>query len=258
MPFILLITVFCCLLLCGIYITNRASGAPIFLIGATNRPDLLDSALLRPGRLDRCVYLGTASDKHAQEQILKALTRKFKLDTDIDMTKVVSQCPMGFTGADMYALASDAMLVATKRKIEQLEYMRQCENDRRRGRREARKATLLSSPLTSPHTSSSSSSSSTPGGEGIEHKNMSATHQLPRRSAIEVGGDDDDENEQDEEIGTQAFIASLPEDEIDVRVCQNDFLVAMSNLTPSLSADELAHYAQLQKRFQSNRQAKAI
>jgi peroxin-6 len=51
--------------------------AELFVIGATNRPDLIDPALLRPGRFDRLVYLGISEDHESQLKVVKALTRKY-------------------------------------------------------------------------------------------------------------------------------------------------------------------------------------
>ncbi|XP_064599683.1 peroxisomal ATPase PEX6-like [Liolophura sinensis] len=93
----------------------------VFVIGATNRPDLLDPALLRPGRFDKPLFLGVSTDKKSQVKILEALTRKFTFDADVNLQIVAEQCPMTLTGADFYALCSDAMLNAVKRKIDELE-----------------------------------------------------------------------------------------------------------------------------------------
>lgn len=92
------------------------NGGGVFVIGATNRPDLLDAALLRPGRFDKMLYLGV-SDTHAkQTTILEALTRKFTMHPDISLERVASRLPFTYTGADLYALCSDAMLKAITRQ----------------------------------------------------------------------------------------------------------------------------------------------
>ena len=88
----------------------------VFVIGATNRPDLLDQALLRPGRFDKMLYLGV-SDTHAKQlTILEALTRKFVLHPDTSLFHVAESLPFTYTGADLYALCSDAMLKAITRQ----------------------------------------------------------------------------------------------------------------------------------------------
>ncbi|KAG8988842.1 peroxisomal assembly protein [Tulasnella sp. JGI-2019a] len=100
---------------------DGGSGADVFVIGATNRPDLLDSALLRPGRFDRMLYLGVSDTHEAQFKIIQALTRKFRLDPALDLHNVADKCPFNYTGADFYALCSDAMLKAMSRKAEEIE-----------------------------------------------------------------------------------------------------------------------------------------
>ncbi|GFO27941.1 peroxisome assembly factor 2-like [Plakobranchus ocellatus] len=93
----------------------------IFVIGATNRPDLLDPALLRPGRFDKLLYLGVCGDSKAHLSILQAQTKKFKLTKDLDLMRVAEKCPSNLTGADLYALCADAMLNCMRRKINKLE-----------------------------------------------------------------------------------------------------------------------------------------
>lgn len=93
------------------------SSVGVFVIGATNRPDLLDQSLLRPGRFDKLVYVGVNEDRVSQLQVLQAVLRKFQLDSAVDLQQVVERCPDHMTGADLYALCSDAMTAAIKRKI---------------------------------------------------------------------------------------------------------------------------------------------
>ncbi|KAF9892831.1 peroxisomal assembly protein [Aspergillus nanangensis] len=88
----------------------------VFVIGATNRPDLLDTALLRPGRFDKMLYLGVSDTHEKQSTILEALTRKFTLDSAVSLGRVADRLPLTYTGADLYALCSDAMLKAITRK----------------------------------------------------------------------------------------------------------------------------------------------
>lgn len=91
------------------------SGDGLFVVGATNRPDLLDEALLRPGRFDKMLYLGISDTNDKQVKILEALTRKFKLHDQVDLDIIAEKCSFTFTGADFYALCSDSMLNAMTR-----------------------------------------------------------------------------------------------------------------------------------------------
>ncbi|PHH62373.1 hypothetical protein CDD81_7169 [Ophiocordyceps australis] len=88
----------------------------VFVVGATNRPDLLDPALLRPGRFDKMLYLGVSDTHEKQLTILEALTRKFTLDPSCSLRAVAERLPFTYTGADLYALCSDAMLKAVTRQ----------------------------------------------------------------------------------------------------------------------------------------------
>ena len=94
----------------------------IFCVGATNRPDLIDPALQRPGRFDRLVYIGPPTDARERGRILKALTRNFEFEIgdDRDFEKdVIANMPrnVALTGADFYALTVDAMMLAVERQV---------------------------------------------------------------------------------------------------------------------------------------------
>ncbi|KAI4349624.1 hypothetical protein L6164_010189 [Bauhinia variegata] len=101
----------------------------LFIIGASNRPDLIDPALLRPGRFDKLLYVGVNSDASYRERVLKALTRKFKLHQDVSLYSIAKKCPPNFTGADMYALCADAWFQAAKRKVLSADPEPSCKDD---------------------------------------------------------------------------------------------------------------------------------
>lgn len=90
-------------------------GDGVFVVGATNRPDLLDEALLRPGRFDKMLYLGISDTDDKQAKIMEALTRKFNLADNVNLYDIAAKCSFTYTGADFYALCSDAMLNAMTR-----------------------------------------------------------------------------------------------------------------------------------------------
>jgi cell division protease FtsH len=85
----------------------------IVVIAATNRPDILDPALLRPGRFDRQVTVG-APDVKGREQILKIHARKVAVDADVDLRQIARGTP-GFSGADLANLVNEAALFAVRR-----------------------------------------------------------------------------------------------------------------------------------------------
>lgn len=123
-------------------LSAMTSGAnDVFVIGATNRPDLIDPALLVPGRFDKLIYLGVNTDQKSREnvrfsilsaleahiffekQIISAQTRKFKLGPSVNIPDLASACPGNLTGADLYALCSDALVVAIRDRVSSMEQL---------------------------------------------------------------------------------------------------------------------------------------
>ena len=87
-------------------------GEGVIVIAATNRPDVLDPALLRPGRFDRQVVVGLP-DVKGRDQILKVHMRKVPLDDDVD-SMIVARGTPGFSGADLANLVNEAALFAAR------------------------------------------------------------------------------------------------------------------------------------------------
>ncbi|GHJ84555.1 hypothetical protein NliqN6_0957 [Naganishia liquefaciens] len=170
--------------------SDGSGGAGVFVMAATNRPDLLDPALLRPGRFDRMLYLSVSQDHDTQCKIMEALTRKFKLHQDLSLRAIADQCPFNYTGADFYALCSDAMLKAMSRTAAEVD----------------RKIELLNA-------------------QPPPHK-----HPWP--------------------LTPRYYLAEMAApSELEVVVQRDDFEAALKDLVPSVSAEEMAHYAQVQKQF---------
>lgn len=90
----------------------------VILLAATNRPDMLDQALLRPGRFDRQIVVGLP-DVRAREQILEVHARKKKLADDIDL-KIVAKNTAGFSGADLENVLNEAALLAARRNLKEI------------------------------------------------------------------------------------------------------------------------------------------
>ncbi|HEY8415918.1 MAG TPA: ATP-dependent zinc metalloprotease FtsH, partial [Thermaerobacter sp.] len=91
----------------------------IIVMAATNRPDVLDPALLRPGRFDRQIVIDRP-DLVAREAILKVHTRSKPLAPDVDLALLARRTP-GFTGADLENLVNEAALLAARRRKKQID-----------------------------------------------------------------------------------------------------------------------------------------
>lgn len=162
----------------------------VIVMAATNRPDLLDPALLRPGRFDRMLYLSVPETHAAQRDVLAALTRKFTLDPDLSLDALSQQLPFTYTGADLYALCADAMLNSMSRVAAAVD---------------AKVVELDAAPSPRPYPSP---------------------------------------------LTARYYLATMAtEEETLVVVNQDDFSQALERLQPSVSADEMEHYRQVQSQF---------
>ena len=88
----------------------------VFIVGATNRPDILDDALLRPGRLDQLVYI-PLPDLKSRVSILKSILRKTPIDSSVSLEFVGKMCDK-FSGADLKELCNQICKCAIKESIE--------------------------------------------------------------------------------------------------------------------------------------------
>lgn len=211
-------------------------GGGVFVIGATNRPDLLDAALLRPGRFDKMLYLGVSDTHEKQTTIMEALTRKFTLAPSLSLPRVAQRLPFTYTGADFYALCSDAMLKAVTRCASAVD---------------AKIAAMNTLPPASSHSRSASP---------VYSRSVSSASIASQSDAAGESGEKDgwslvkaDKNPNRPDKITPAYFFdhyATPED-IAVMVTEEDFMAAQRELIPSVSAKELEHYARVRAQFES-------
>tara|TARA_B100001123_G_scaffold365695_1_gene424851 strand:- start:1398 stop:2951 length:1554 start_codon:yes stop_codon:yes gene_type:complete len=94
------------------------SEANVIVLASTNRPDVLDPALLRPGRFDRQVMLALP-DVHGRRQVLDVHSKGKPIDVDVDLETVAKQTP-GFSGADLANLVNEAAILAARRDLKRI------------------------------------------------------------------------------------------------------------------------------------------
>src|SRR5919205_651969 len=98
----------------------------VIVIAATNRPDIIDPALLRPGRFDRLLYI-PPPDKESRTQIIKIHTKKMPLASDINIERLADDMN-GYTGADIASVASAAVMLALRQHISKYQDPKESEN----------------------------------------------------------------------------------------------------------------------------------
>ncbi|GMS80211.1 hypothetical protein PENTCL1PPCAC_2386 [Pristionchus entomophagus] len=86
----------------------------VFIMGATNRADLLDQALLSPGRFDKIINISPGQDVDSKKKILQAVSRSVQLAGDVDMEEVATSCPPVMSGAELYSIVSNATMAAIR------------------------------------------------------------------------------------------------------------------------------------------------
>lgn len=208
--------------------TNNMKKKPlVFVIGATNRPDLLDPSLLRPGRFDKMVYLEPPSTFEEQLKLLKACTKKLPLSDYCILEDVARDIPVGrWTGADFHALAIDALMKSVGRTISNLE-----------------KAIEFSDGFIKDKS-----------GKG-KMKQVVSFEEIRDFIDLDVLEKARRNLNKSEEISPKFFLDNFcknPESFTKVLILQSDFLHSLKELKPSVSEKDLAHYRNVQSEFQNS------
>jgi len=188
-------------------LAEAPSGEQVFVLAATNRPDLLDGALLRPGRFDRCVYLPACKEYSTREAILQAQTRKLYLSSDVTLMDVAKSLPDCVTGADISSVVSTAVSRARERLLKTLQ---------------AEAAAQLGHAPRGGH-----------------------AHKLENAEADTDEEEGEEEENEEETWAAAAYINRLPASRLEVTLMSADFEAAVRVLRPSVTFKALEHYEAL-------------
>lgn len=93
----------------------------VFVMGATNRPDLLDNSLMTPGRFDKMVEVKPGEDVESKTKILEAVSRKMNFDADVDLREIASKVDEKMSGAQLFSIISNAGMAAIVETIQKIE-----------------------------------------------------------------------------------------------------------------------------------------
>jgi peroxin-6 len=163
------------------------------------------------------LYLSVSTDHKTQHNILSALTRKFNLDPDLDLMAVAERCPFNYTGADFYALCSDAMLKAMSRTASEV--------DKRIS--ELAEVMLLE------------------GGRGADWS-------FPPTRVSALLESTPEPRAFPKPLTPQYYLSAMAKpEETEVLVTEKDFIGALEELIPSVSLDDIQHYESVRRKFAS-------
>jgi len=207
--------------------------SPVFVIGATNRPDLLDPALLRPGRLDKLVFVGVARDPRDKRRVLEALTRKMALAAEVDLGHIARRCDPSLTGADLYALAADAWSSALKRAARWGGGPKGAEVEEE----EAEKRAVAAA------------AAALEGGGGGGGETSEDDDGRDTSSSDEEEEEEEDEDDREEPVAGEEAEEEAPSAGV-VVVTAADFEAALAASVPSLSEAELARYDAIRLKYE--------
>ncbi|KAL6748876.1 P-loop containing nucleoside triphosphate hydrolase protein [Haematococcus lacustris] len=272
--------------------SGSGGAGDLFIIGATNRPDLLDSALLRPGRLDVLIYCGISPEPSSKLKVLQALTRKFSMAADVDLDAVARKCAPQLTGADLYALCADAWMSAFKRAVHwrsdgEMQGRKQPQEPD--GERHVEGQCLVTSRSQLQPLSLASGATADEGAEDSEDddeylgpswddpqwggcppdnilpealaqraaekaKRQAAAVQAAKAAAAVSAEEGDGAGER--AVGEKEGAPSINSASDVVVVEHQDFMLALQQLVPSLSLDEVAKYEKLRDHYESRSASK--